>query len=46
MECCSVIRTVPVGANVAEIFLDFHVYDNPDILVLIGRPTERLFQDG
>ena len=45
LECCGVVRTVPVVANEAENFLDFHVYDNPDIPILIGRPTERLFQE-
>jgi hypothetical protein len=44
-ECCSDVRTVPVVVNESEIFLDFHVYDNPDIAILIGRPTERLFQE-
>jgi hypothetical protein len=42
LECCSVVRTVPVVANEAEIFLDFHVYKNLDIPILIGQPTERL----
>jgi hypothetical protein len=45
LECCGVVRTVPVVANEAEIFLDFHVYDNLDITILIGRPTEILFQE-
>jgi hypothetical protein len=44
LKCCGVVRTVPIVANEAEIFLDFHVYDNPDIPIIIGRPTERLFQ--
>jgi hypothetical protein len=39
LECCSVVRTVLVVANEAEIFLDFHVYDNTDIPILIGRPS-------
>jgi hypothetical protein len=37
--CWGVVRIVPVVANEAEIFLDFHVYNNPDI------PTKRLFQE-
>jgi hypothetical protein len=45
LECCGVVRSVPVVANEAEIFLDFHVYDNSDIPILIGRPTKRLFQE-
>jgi hypothetical protein len=45
LECCGVVRSVPVVANGAEIFLDFHVYDNSDIPILIGRPTKRLFQE-
>jgi hypothetical protein len=45
LECCGVVRTVPLIANESEIFLDFHVYDNPDIPILLGRPTERLFQE-
>jgi hypothetical protein len=44
LECCGVVREVPVIANEAEIFRDFHVYENPGIPILIGRPTERLFQ--
>jgi hypothetical protein len=42
LECCGVVITVSVVANEAEIFLVFHVYNNPDIPILIGRPTERL----
>jgi hypothetical protein len=45
LECCGVVRTVLVVDNEAEIFLDFHVYDNSDIPILIGWPTERLFQE-
>jgi hypothetical protein len=45
LECSSVIRTIPVVANEVEIFLYFHFYDNPDIPILIGRPTERPFQE-
>jgi hypothetical protein len=45
LKCCSVVRTVTVVAIEAEIFPDFHVYNNPNIPILIGRPTERLFQE-
>jgi hypothetical protein len=45
LECCGVVRIVPIVDNEAEIFLDFYVYDILDIPILIGRPTERLFQE-
>jgi hypothetical protein len=45
LECCGVVKTVPVVANEADIFLNFYVYDNSDIPILIGRPIEILFQE-
>jgi hypothetical protein len=44
-ECCGVVKIVLLVASEAETILDFHVYDNPDIPTIIGRPIERLFQE-
>jgi hypothetical protein len=44
-ECCGIIKDVPIEINEIEVHLDFHIYDILDFDLLIGYPSEKLFQE-
>jgi hypothetical protein len=45
LESHRVLRTVPVRIKNSGICLDFHIFDIPEIPLLIGRPIMRLLQE-
>jgi hypothetical protein len=45
LESHGVLRAIPVRINNSEICLDFHIYDIPEVPLLIGRPIMKLLQE-
>jgi hypothetical protein len=45
LESHGVLRTIPVRIKNSGICLDFHIFDIPEISLLIGRPIMRLLQE-
>nr|AWA45036.1 putative retroelement [Saccharum spontaneum] len=43
-ECCGIARVMPMEINEIEVRLDFHIYVILDFNLLIGCPSEALFQ--
>ena len=44
-ECCGIARAVPIEINETEAHLDVHIYAILDFDLLIGCPSEILFQE-
>jgi hypothetical protein len=44
-ECCGIARGVPIKINETKVHLDFHIYAILDFDLLIGYPSEKLFQE-
>ena len=45
IECCGIVRDVPIEINETEVHLDFHIFAILDFELLIGYPFEKLFQE-
>ena len=43
IECCGIVRDVPIEINETEVHLDFHIFAILDFELLIGYPFEKLF---
>ena len=44
-ECSGIIRAMPIEINETEVHLDFYIYAILDFDLLIGYPSEILFQE-
>ena len=44
-ECCGIAKAMPIIINETEVHLDFHVYAVLSFNLLIGYPSEILFQE-
>ena len=44
-ECSGIVRDVPIEINETEVHLDFHIFAILDFELLIGYPSEILFQE-
>jgi hypothetical protein len=44
-ECCGIVRGVPIKINETDVHLDFHIYTILDFDLIMGYPSEKLFQE-
>jgi len=45
IECCGIVRAVPIKIDEIEVFIDFHFFTILEFELLIGHPLDNFFQE-